>query len=1766
MAISRIGTPQAGRKTDGTNVTLTFDVAPVKGDVIVVWGGTFNRAGITPGPVPASSPGYTSIYSYTAGAPLFDISFKRAAGTETTVVCQGSGNSVDGVAYACMVLRGVNPNALDAQGANQGWANAGPTTSTNPDPPAVTTVTANAWVLIAAVSTVSDAAITAPTNYTTNHVTINANASTNDITVAGSAREIASPASENPASWTLWNSGTWVAVSVGLAPAKEATDAAGVRLGEAGSQEEVVPPRAYLEATDTVPGQLDAAEHAGASSQRVSLAPARLMLTAPSPVSSPTSRQAADAVSVGGGWASTENTQRDVLGPPAVVTESGARATSDNQSSYTSDAVDAAAGDLLIVLVMKEGSTNNGYVYDAESTYTRVGGWAVGGGLVLAFVRDALLTGPANGLTVTYDCTGDPATACVLDVAVVRGALMAGSEAVRQVAYYSGASGFTPQIDFSVPTLAKNATVVAVGCNLNSPSLGPPAGWTERLDTGVDLPATGLEWASRDEGFSGTSVDWTTACGSDFVAFGLEVWANTYAVAKGEEWEEGVGPVYPGFPIRTTEAADVAVSGAVVTEKDAAEAACVAAAEAVIGDGAASAADSGAVGASAQAVGWAETSAAEFARAAVVEAADGIGNASASDAVAVETSSPSAEIHGFVSDEPTSRYGDQAVALTNYFIAIAQQFTVPETGTREVGEIGFWEGVGGWGATSVRMAIFTRRTDPDAPLDMVANSDIEFTPDPVGIVKAVYGATKPQVVGGTTYWIGLLIGGTGPGPSRFTVGTTGTCIYRNATYPTWPTAVEWETHTDYGRDFSFFATIGTLAGEQATVFASVVPSESARAVVAELPSGDGSASAADAATVAFAEAVDVATTEAVETEASDPAAVEIADAASGEGTASAADTLGLAAQEAAVLDGSTDVADGAGILLAETVSGEGTGGAADEGAVGAAEDRAVAVETDGQDALAAVFTESAEVASFEGLAVEASDPAAVGVGEVAEVVATVWEVEVGASDAAAVGCGSTAAPAYVSAQGFTPVNTDPFDLSITVPSNCTLLTVSMGQEAAAGLVFNGVTLGGTALTLLDRSPYVSGKSGNIEVWYLVNPPTGPGTLTVDPSSANVGFRVAVGYFTGVNPSAPVRDYITKGGVSSALQTIESDPIDAAVGDLAVVAAVDYSSDNGTILIGSQTDAGSYHTTNTSCLVGQKAIVADGTTTMSATGNYPALVAFVLAGLPVGERAFVRGMADVADADALRAAEAISGSGSAVAAEALSVAELEAMFGAGTADVADEEAVDLGEVGAGEPAGAPATEIASADVIAAVIEEAADIFSDALAEDALEVGAADASHGDGQADVADGVAPGAADAAEILGSASPADAPAIVLAEAAWAEPVGAQDVEAADPATVAVAEVADVVAREAIPVDALDAAGLALAEGADLSAALAPSEALAAGAGEAASGEGTGSAGEAGAVGMAESAAIEVAVAVSDALAAAGSEAPAVAVMVAAADAACAALAEAPFPLVSVDAADLAALAGEGAPDVLAVVLAAADALRVAPSEAVAILASLAAADAPAVAVGPEGAAVYAGEAVGVEAADGAAVASAEAAAIFAALGAIDAPGVGAAEFPLAWGEASAADPAGVAASEAPDLAIILTAAEAAAFGMSEAAALLAALGVADAAVVVPSEAVHGIADAAAAEALAAAAGERGLVLLSLDAAAEALGVRAADLAEALNDLAADDETAVVLVERGDEREHALSTHPQGGTGQQAPWRRWGRNQPLSPAVRPTIARIIRRF
>ena len=211
MAITLVSGGALGvAANNGTNVTIALPTL-LANDLVVSWGGHFNRAGSNTGP---TATGWTTILANTITAsPFFYAGYKVMGGTpDTTFVAYGTGNVTDAAAYGIYCLRGTNVTNVVGSAANFTRAS-----STNPDSPATTSTVSNAWMLSLAMSVVNDAATTLPTNYT---ITVAANVNdTNPATLGGGVREIAVPGAEDPGAFGGWGSGAWLALSVFINPA-----------------------------------------------------------------------------------------------------------------------------------------------------------------------------------------------------------------------------------------------------------------------------------------------------------------------------------------------------------------------------------------------------------------------------------------------------------------------------------------------------------------------------------------------------------------------------------------------------------------------------------------------------------------------------------------------------------------------------------------------------------------------------------------------------------------------------------------------------------------------------------------------------------------------------------------------------------------------------------------------------------------------------------------------------------------------------------------------------------------------------------------------------------------------------------------------------------------------------------------------------------------------------------------------------------------------------------------------------------------------------------------------------------------------------------------------------------------------------------------------------------------------------------------------------------------------------------------------------------
>jgi hypothetical protein len=210
MAISLVGSGVEASAINGGNVTLTLPVGMAEGDVVYVfaaWSSNSLGGGTT------SSSGWTQVGSTVDSGTLRTTLWRKTMGAvpDTSFVAVGTTASTDACAALGYALRGVDLTTPE---------DAAPTTangsSTNPDAASITTVTNGAYGLAFAGSQVIDGSISPPSGWG-NQVDISANDDQN-LTVAGATLLHGVAGAVNPASWTTWSSGVWVAWNVAARP------------------------------------------------------------------------------------------------------------------------------------------------------------------------------------------------------------------------------------------------------------------------------------------------------------------------------------------------------------------------------------------------------------------------------------------------------------------------------------------------------------------------------------------------------------------------------------------------------------------------------------------------------------------------------------------------------------------------------------------------------------------------------------------------------------------------------------------------------------------------------------------------------------------------------------------------------------------------------------------------------------------------------------------------------------------------------------------------------------------------------------------------------------------------------------------------------------------------------------------------------------------------------------------------------------------------------------------------------------------------------------------------------------------------------------------------------------------------------------------------------------------------------------------------------------------------------------------------------------
>lgn len=208
-----------------------------------------------------------------------------------------------------------------------------------------------------------------------------------------------------------------------------------------------------------------------------------------------------------------------VVSKPVAVIASTANATSYSTASFT-----PAANSLLVVFVAADGTTAAAPTLTGTGlTFTLKAVLNFNGGIDTLYAFWARVPAAPSATTLTFDCSADPATGCVILTHQITGCFRgAGAgDPFKQFAVNTGASA-TPGVTFGSALKTENAYLLAFGINRTSPAGVPPTGWTADGEDGHSVPIAGGAYASRVNGETGTTYAFASA-NANWGAMGVEL-------------------------------------------------------------------------------------------------------------------------------------------------------------------------------------------------------------------------------------------------------------------------------------------------------------------------------------------------------------------------------------------------------------------------------------------------------------------------------------------------------------------------------------------------------------------------------------------------------------------------------------------------------------------------------------------------------------------------------------------------------------------------------------------------------------------------------------------------------------------------------------------------------------------------------------------------------------------------------------------------------------------------------------------------------------------------------------------------------------------------------------------------------------------------------------------------------------------------------------------------------------------------------------------
>lgn len=218
------------------------------------------------------------------------------------------------------------------------------------------------------------------------------------------------------------------------------------------------------------------------------------------------------------------------LGCSQPVVFSGSTA---NATSYAASGFTPSANSLLVVIVHATNTVAVATMAGGSLAWTLAASQAYGPASEhTAYLFWALTGASPASCTLTFDCTGDAATGCLISPFQWTGTF--GASPIRQTAKGAG-NGTSATGVFAGAVLTGNGYCgAAANDNNDRPNYTQPSGWTKTMDAGYNTPGSQGIGAYRVGGETGTSFPFAIDATEDWGAIYAEISETTSAVRKKE--------------------------------------------------------------------------------------------------------------------------------------------------------------------------------------------------------------------------------------------------------------------------------------------------------------------------------------------------------------------------------------------------------------------------------------------------------------------------------------------------------------------------------------------------------------------------------------------------------------------------------------------------------------------------------------------------------------------------------------------------------------------------------------------------------------------------------------------------------------------------------------------------------------------------------------------------------------------------------------------------------------------------------------------------------------------------------------------------------------------------------------------------------------------------------------------------------------------------------------------------------------------------------